>query len=575
MEPFDPNTIARLASQIYNEVPGASTIPKHPSELANTNHQFQDSVANHSNSVVDSDFSSKENLSLDRIKEIFSKQATSPSFNQNASEYYFLANPTKSESSSLTRSAANLKGQQSLVDNNGKGHSSLKSFVQNIQEDHHKFPGGLFTGNLENCKLFSKANSVNNRQAEIYSSRPFDVHEIRKDFPVLHQTIHGKQLAWFDNAATTQKPKSVIDAISNFYSHDNSNIHRGAHTLAARATDAYEESREKVKNFIKASSTSEIIYVRGTTEAINLVAQTFGRKFLQPGDEIILSQAEHHANIVPWQIVAKERGAVIRVIPLNDRGEVILSEYERLLGPRTKLVSITQASNSLGTILPVHEMTRTAKKYGAKVLIDGAQSVAHIPVNVQELDCDFFVFSGHKIFGPTGIGVVYGRQELLEIMPPWQGGGNMIKNVTFEETTYSEVPAKFEAGTPNIADAVGLGVALDYVSRLGLENIAKYEHSLLEYATAGLTSVKGLRLIGTAPHKVGVLSFVLQNKSTTEVGRLLDLEGIAVRAGHHCAQPSLRRYGVEATVRPSLSFYNTTGEIDRLVSAVRRIAGSF
>ena len=572
MEPFDPNTIARLASEFYNEVPGATVIPKNPAEISGTNHQILDSAANHSNSVVDSDFSYKENLSLDKIKEIFSKQATNPSFNQNPSEYYFLANPTKSESSSLTRSAANLKGQQSLVDNNGKGHASLKSFVQSIQEDHHKFPGGLFTGNLENCKLFSKANS--GKQVEIYPSRPFDVNEIRKDFPVLHQTIHGKPLAWFDNAATTQKPKSVIDAISNFYSHDNSNIHRGAHTLAARATDAYEESREKVKKFIKASSTSEIIYVRGTTEAINLVAQTFGRKFLQPGDEIILSQAEHHANIVPWQIVAKEKGAVIRVIPLNDRGEVILSEYERLLGPRTKLVSITQASNSLGTILPVHEMTRTAKKYGAKVLIDGAQSVAHIPVNVQELDCDFFVFSGHKIFGPTGIGVVYGRQELLEIMPPWQGGGNMIKNVTFEETTYSDVPAKFEAGTPNIADAVGLGVALDYVTRLGLENIAKYEHSLLEYATEGLNSINGLRLIGTAPHKVGVLSFVLQNKSTTEVGRLLDLEGIAVRAGHHCAQPSLRRYGVEATVRPSLSFYNTIGEIDRLVSAVRRIAGS-
>lgn len=553
MEPFDPNTIARLASEIYNEVPGATVIPKNPAEISGTNHQILDSAANHSNSVVDSDFSSKENLSLDKIKEIFSKQATSPSFNQKTSEYYFLANPTKSEASSLTQSAANLKGQQSLVDNNGKGHASLKSFVQSIQEDHHKFPGGLFTGNLENCKLFSKANS--GKQTEIYPSRPFDVNEIRKDFPVLHQTIHGKPLAWFDNAATTQKPKSVIDAISNFYSHDNSNIHRGAHTLAARATDAYEESREKVKKFIKASSTSEIIYVRGTTEAINLVAQTFGRKFLQPGDEIILSQAEHHANIVPWQIVAKEKGAVIRVIPLNDRGEVILSEYERLLGPRTKLVSITQASNSLGTILPVHEMTRTAKKYGAKVLIDGAQSVAHIPVNVQELDCDFFVFSGHKIFGPTGIGVVYGRQELLEIMPPWQGGGNMIKNVTFEETTYSDVPAKFEAGTPNIADAVGLGVALDYVTRLGLENIAKYEHSLLEYATAGLTSIKGLRLIGTAPQKVGVLSFVLQNKSTIEVGRLLDLEGIAVRAGHHCAQPSLRRYGVEATVRPSLSLF--------------------
>lgn len=573
MEPFDPNTIARLASQFYNEVPGASTTPKHPSELTSINHQIQDSAANHSNSVVDSDFSSRENLNLDRIKEIFAKQAN-PSLYQNTSDYYFLANPTDSEASSLTRSAANLKGQQSLVDNNGKGHSSLKSFVKSIQEDHHKFPGGLFPGNLEDCKLFSRANSVNKRQAENYPSRPFDVNEIRKDFPVLHQTIHGKPLAWFDNAATTQKPKSVIDAISNFYSHDNSNIHRGAHTLAARATDAYEESREKVKNFIKASSTSEIIYVRGTTEAINLVAQTFGRKFLQPGDEIILSQAEHHANIVPWQIVAKEKGAVIRVIPLNDRGEVILSEYERMLGPRTKLVSITQASNSLGTILPVHEMTQTAKKYGARVLIDGAQSVAHIPVNVQELGCDFFVFSGHKIFGPTGIGVVYGRQELLDIMPPWQGGGNMIKNVTFEETTYSDVPAKFEAGTPNIADAVGLGVALDYVTRLGLENIAKYEHSLLEYATEGLTSIKGLRLIGTAPHKVGVLSFVLQNKSTTEVGRLLDLEGIAVRAGHHCAQPSLRRYGVEATVRPSLSFYNTIGEIERLISAVRRIAGS-
>lgn len=573
MEQFDPNTIARLASRIYNEVPGASAVPKNPTEVVNSNHALEDSAKNHVSSVASSELNSNESLSLDRIKEIFSKQGSNSAHKADISDLYFIPQ-NKSEASSLSKPAASLKSQQSLVDH-GKNHSSLKSFVKSIQEDHHKSPLGLFGGNLENCKLFSNVNSSNKGKGEIYPSRAFDVNEIRKDFPVLHQTIHGKPLAWFDNAATTQKPKSVIDAISHFYSHDNSNIHRGAHTLAARATDAFEEAREKVQKFIKASSTSEIIFVRGTTEAINLVAQTYGRKFLQQGDEIILSEAEHHANIVPWQIIAKEKGAIIRVIPLNERGEVILADYERLLGPRTKLVALTQASNSLGTILPVKEMTHLAKRYGAKVLIDGAQSVAHIPVNVQELGCDFFVFSGHKIFGPTGIGVVYGRQEVLEIMPPWQGGGNMIKNVTFEETTYSDVPAKFEAGTPNVADAVGLGVALDYVNRLGLENIAKYEHYLLEYATAGLSSIKGLRLIGTAREKVGVLSFVLQNKSTIEVGRLLDLEGIAVRAGHHCAQPSLRRYGVEATVRPSLSFYNTIGEVDRLVLAVRRIASSF
>ncbi|MBP7280996.1 MAG: cysteine desulfurase [Leptospiraceae bacterium] len=573
MEQFDPNTIARLASRIYNEVPGASTIPENPIDAHIANYAHQDSVKNHGNSVVENGYSS-ESLNLDKIKEIFVKQGNLAELKKSTSDFHFPSTGSKTSDNYLSKSSANLKTQQSLADN-GKSHSSLKSFVKSIQEDHHKYPGGIFTGSLENCKLFPNLNQVSQKQSEIYSSRAFDVNEIRKDFPVLHQTIHGKPLVWFDNAATTQKPKSVIDAISNFYSHDNSNIHRGAHTLAARATDAFEEAREKVQKFIKASSTSEIIFVRGTTEAINLVAQTYGRKFLQPGDEIILSQAEHHANIVPWQIIAKEKGAVIRVIPLNDRGEVILSEYERLLGPRTKLVSLTQASNSLGTILPVQEMTKTAKKYGAKVLIDGAQSVAHIPVNVQELGCDFFVFSGHKIFGPTGIGVVYGRQEILELIPPWHGGGNMIKDVTFEETIYSDIPAKFEAGTPNVADAVGLGVALDYVNRLGLENIAKYEHSLLEYATDGLSSIKGLRLIGTAREKVGVLSFVLQNKSTIEVGKLLDLEGIAVRAGHHCAQPSLRRYGVEATVRPSLSFYNTIGETDRLVSAVRRIAGSF
>ncbi|HEV8001450.1 MAG TPA: SufS family cysteine desulfurase [Planctomycetaceae bacterium] len=408
-------------------------------------------------------------------------------------------------------------------------------------------------------------------RANGYGARALDVDAVRQDFPILHQRVHGRPLAWLDNAATTQKPQSVIDTLSHFYERDNSNIHRAAHTLAARATDAFEQARDKVRDFLGASSSKEIVFVRGTTEAINLVAQTWGRKFLQPNDEIILSTLEHHANIVPWQFVAKETGARLRVIPVNDRGEIILEDYQSLLGPRTKLVAIAHASNSLGTLLPVAEMTQMAKRYGARVLIDGAQTVAHVPVNVQQLGSDFYVFSGHKIFGPTGIGVLHAREELLEIMPPWQGGGSMIKNVTFEETTFAEPPAKFEAGTPNIADAVGLGSALDYVTQFGLPNIAKYEHELLEYTTEQLSRINGLRLIGTAREKVGVISFVLKNRKTEEVGRMLDLEGIAVRAGHHCSQPSLRRFGVEATVRPSLAFYNTVGEIDRLAEAIRRI----
>ena len=366
----------------------------------------------------------------------------------------------------------------------------------------------------------------------------------------------------------------MIDAISNFYAHDNSNIHRGAHTLAARATDAYEQARQKAQAFLGASSAKEILFVRGTTEGINLVAQTYGRKFFQPGDEIVLSTLEHHANIVPWQMIAKEKGAVLRVIPINDRGEVMLEEYQALLGPRTRLVALTQASNTLGTVLPVAEMAQMARRYNARVLIDGAQSVSHMPVDVQQTGCDFFVFSGHKIFAPTGIGVVYAREELLEILPPWQGGGNMIRNVTFEETSYAEPPAKFEAGTPNIADAVGLGAAPDYVSRLGLPNIVRHEQELLHYATEQLVRIPGLRIIGTAPEKVGLISFVIKDRKTEEVGRLLDQEGIAVRAGHHCAQPSLRRYGLESTVRPSFSLYNTREEIDRLVAVVHRILRS-
>ena len=408
-------------------------------------------------------------------------------------------------------------------------------------------------------------------KAPIHQPEGFDVLTIRKDFPVLHQKIHGKQLVWFDNAATTQKPLSVINAVAQFYANDNSNIHRGAHTLAARATDAYEGAREKIRQFIGASSASEIIYVRGTTEGINLVAQTWGRKFIQPGDEIVLSILEHHANIVPWQMVAQEKGARIKVVPVNDRGEIIMEEYTKLLGPRTKFVSLTQASNGLGTILPVREMIQLAKRFDAKVLIDGAQSVAHIPVNVQDLNADFFVFSGHKIFAPTGIGVVYGKRELLELMPPWQGGGNMIQDVRFEETIYNEPPAKFEAGTPSIGDAIGLGAALDYVRKIGLDNIARYEHELTEYATEKLIRIPGLRIIGTARNKVGVVSFVLNKLPNEEVGKLLDREGIAVRTGHHCSQPSLRRFGVEGTIRPSLAFYNTKEEIDRLADVINHI----
>jgi len=401
--------------------------------------------------------------------------------------------------------------------------------------------------------------------------RPYDVQAIRRDFPILHQQINGHPLIWFDNAATTQKPQQVIDTVNHFYAHDNSNIHRAAHTLAARSTDAFEAARDKVRDFIGAGSSREIVWVRGTTEGINFVAQTFGRKFLQSGDEILLSHLEHHANIVPWQLIAREVGARIRVIPVNDAGEVMMSEYAALLGPRTKLVALTHASNSIGTILPVAEMTHMAHRFGARVLVDGAQSIAHFPVDVRQLDSDFFVFSGHKIFAPTGIGVVHIKEDLLDLLPPWQGGGNMIRNVTFEETTFAEPPARFEAGTPNIADAVGLGAALDYLSQLDMNKVAHHEHDLLHYATEQLSRIRGLTIIGAPREKVSVISFVLQGHRTEDVGKALDQRGIAVRAGHHCAQPSLRRFGLESTVRPSFSIYNTHEEIECLVEAVRQI----
>lgn len=446
--------------------------------------------------------------------------------------------------------------------------SGISAFVQRVRQTHLSHRGETTQAPPSVSPTDTQFLHHATRES---GSRPFDVASIREDFPVLRQHVHGRPIAWFDNAATTQKPQSVIDAVKNFYENDYSNIHRAAHSLAARATDAYEAAREKIRAFIGASSAKEIVYVRGTTEGINLIANTYGRKFLQPGDDIVLSILEHHAQIVPWQMIAKERGANLRVIPVNDRGEIMMEEYQKLLGPRTKVVALTQASNSLGTILPIHEMTQIAKRYGARVVIDGAQSVAHIPVNMQELGADFFVFSGHKVFAPTGIGAVFIKEELHDLLPPWQGGGNMIRNVTFEETSYSEAPARFEAGTPSIGDAVGLGAAIDYVSRLGLPNIAAYEHQLLQYATERMSHINGLRLIGTAREKVGVLSFVLPNRRTEDVGRYLDQQGIAVRAGHHCSQPSLRRFGLESTVRPSLSLYNTHEEIDRLVEAIMRL----
>jgi cysteine desulfurase/selenocysteine lyase len=401
--------------------------------------------------------------------------------------------------------------------------------------------------------------------------RPLDARLIRRDFPILQERVHGRQLIWLDNAATTQKPNAVIDRLSAFYRHENSNIHRAAHTLAARATDAYESAREKTRRFLNASSTREIIFVRGTTEGINLVAQSWGRRNVQKGDEIVITWLEHHANIVPWQQLCSEKGARLRVAPVNDRGEVILEEYEKLFSPRTRLAAFSQVSNALGTVTPAREMVAIAHRHGARVLVDGAQSVSHMRADVQSLDCDFYVFSGHKVFAPTGIGVVYGKLDVLNNMPPWQGGGNMIVDVTFEKTVYQSAPARFEAGTGNIADAVGLGAALDYVEQIGIESIAAYEHELLNYATTGLLTVPGLRLIGTAREKAGVLSFVIDEIRTEDIGTALNEEGIAVRSGHHCAQPILRRFGVEGTVRASLAFYNTKEEIDALVAALLRI----
>jgi cysteine desulfurase/selenocysteine lyase len=403
----------------------------------------------------------------------------------------------------------------------------------------------------------------------------FDVRRIRDDFPLLRQQVHGKPLVYLDNAATTQKPQAVIDALVRFYTTDNSNVHRGVHLLSGRATAAFEAARVKVQHFLHAAQSCEIIFVRGATEAINLVAQTYGRRHVQAGDEIVISAMEHHSNIVPWQMLCEEKQARLRVVPINDRGEIPLEEYARLLGPRTRLVAVVHVSNALGTINPVRQIIELAHRQGVPVLVDGAQAVPHMTVDVQELDCDFYAFSGHKVYGPTGIGVLYGKAGLLGAMPPYQGGGDMISSVTFEKTTYNTLPHKFEAGTPHVAGAIGLGAAIDYLSATGVENVARHEQELLGYATAALARVPGVRLIGTARERAGAVSFILEGVHPHDIGTILDREGIAIRTGHHCAQPVMERFGVPATARASLACYNTRDDIDVLVEGMHKVKEVF
>ena len=403
----------------------------------------------------------------------------------------------------------------------------------------------------------------------------FDVERIRQDFPILGEKVRGKPLVYLDNAATSQKPQVVIDTVHRFLSTYNSNVHRGVHQLSERATEAYEQARQKVQRFINAAESREIIFVRGTTEAINLVAQSYGRERIRAGDEIVISGMEHHSNIVPWQILCEQTGAVLRVVPINDDGELLLDEYVTLLTPRTRLVSVAHVSNALGTINPVREIVRLARRQGVPVLVDGAQAVPHLQVDVRDLDCDFYAFSGHKVFGPTGIGVLYGQARLLEGMPPYQGGGDMIKSVTFEKTVYNDLPYKFEAGTPHIGGVIGLGAAADYLEGVGLDRVAAYEHELLGYATEALSAIPAVRIIGTAKEKASVLSFVVDGVHAHDIGTVLDHEGIAIRAGHHCAMPVMQRFGVPATARASLAFYNTREEIDAFVRGIHKVIEMF
>jgi cysteine desulfurase/selenocysteine lyase len=413
------------------------------------------------------------------------------------------------------------------------------------------------------------------RAASMVAQATWDVARIRKDFPALHQQVHGKPLVYLDNAATSQKPQAVIDALVAYYSLDNANVHRGVHRLSERATEAYEGARARIQRHLNAASMREIVFVRQATEGINLVMASFGRRFVGAGDEIVISAIEHHANIVPWQMLCEEKDARLRVVPVDDRGDLIMEEYTRLLSPRTRLVAITQVSNALGTVTPIKQIIDLAHRHDIPVLVDGAQAVPHQPVDVRELDCDFYVFSGHKAYGPTGIGVLYGKEQWLERMPPYQGGGDMIKAVTFEKTIYNDLPYKFEAGTPHMAGAIGLAAGLEYIAGLGLDRIRDYEHELLVRGTNVLSAIPGVRIIGTARFKAAVLSFVLDGVHAHDLGTILDQQGVAIRTGHHCAMPVMQRFGVPATARASLAFFNTPAELEVLGAAVERARGVF
>ena len=421
--------------------------------------------------------------------------------------------------------------------------------------------------------MTTSANTAIRSQAAAQTD--FDVYRVRADFPILARTIHGKPLVYLDNAATTQKPQAVIDSMIHYYTAENSNIHRGVHTLSELATESYEQSRVRVQRFLNAADPREIVFVRGATEGINLVAQTWGRAYIERGDEIVISTMEHHSNIVPWQILCEQQGANLRVAPVNDAGELLFDGFEKLLGPKTKLVAMAHVSNALGTVNPVRKIVQAARRVHARVLLDGAQAVPHMPVDVRGIDCDFYVFSGHKIYAPTGIGILYGKAELLEAMPPYQGGGDMISSVTFEKTLYNRLPHKFEAGTPHVSGAIGLGAALEYVNSIGIDRIARHEKQVLAHGTKRLLEIPGLRLIGTAKEKEGILSFMLEGIHPHDVGTILDQEGIAIRTGHHCAQPLMERFGVPATARASLALYNTREEMDALACGLQKVREVF
>ena len=502
------------------------------------------------------------------FQDINLKNGSAPQINEESFFSSLLLNnqylPFQSENSSFE---AELKAALEMVDTQFRKRVDFPSSGSETANSYYFLDQNPFAFDQKNTNAIV-GNTFGLKEFGGITGNNFNAELIKKDFPILRETVNGKPLVWFDNAATTQKPQAVIDRVAYFYEHENSNIHRAAHELAARASDAYEAAREKVKTFLNAGSVNEIVFVRGATEGINLVAQSWGDHNLVAGDEIIVSNLEHHANIVPWKRLADKKGLKLRVIPVDDDGQILLDEYAKLLNSKTRLVAFTQVSNALGTVTPAKKITEMAHAAGAKVLIDGAQSVSHMKVDVQDLNPDWLVFSGHKLFGPTGIGALYGKEELLNEMQPYQSGGNMIQDVTFEEIKYHKAPNRFEAGTGNIADAIGLGAAIDYITKIGIETIGQYEHYLLDYATRLLKEIPGVRLIGTAKDKASVLSFNLQGYTNDQVGQALNKEGVAVRTGHHCAQPILRRMGVETTVRPSLAFYNTTQDVDTFIKTL-------